>query len=132
MANTYNILSELSINEIKGALQKFPANIIQETLERIVADDKKSILEKFIKAGINPNIRLIHKHNISLLHVSALHKAYQCAEYLIKLKVDIDAYDNDFETPLINACWEKDVKMASILLAKDADPFVHSVDGYTI
>ncbi|MHB9147106.1 MAG: ankyrin repeat domain-containing protein [Candidatus Amoebophilus sp.] len=69
--------------------------------------------------------------NNSLLHLAASRGYLQLANLLIEQGIEINAQNNDGDTPLHLAAWEGHVEMARHLLEKGAILNVYNNNGLT-
>ncbi len=98
----------------------------------IVADLKKAEDEYLKLLSDNPKIAFEHNtRNQTLLHAAARDGAIHVTVKLLTLKADLNAKDENGNTPLHIACQHKHSKIAFLLRSVGAHTELRNTDGFT-
>ena len=93
-------------------------------------DGNKEQALRLIKAGVD--VRVKNKHGLTLLHVAAGSANYwEAVILLLQQGADVNAKDNENETPLHRAGFYGSVTSAGVLLENDAAVNATDKDGET-
>jgi ankyrin repeat protein len=132
--NIQPYLNNEEYNNLKARIQKSPTETVMDAIERDDLDKFKSILGEYF--NIESSIRApgLGRDNFctqKLLHMAVNSNSKYIFNFLLEAGADVNALDEDSNTPLHYAANLNDVEMVRGLIEKNANPNAVSGFGYT-